>query len=126
MDHLRRQLKRGQVYRRQDLLRWSSSVDRHLAELVKNGTLQKLSGGLYYYPEKTIFGMAPPDETVLVSGFLKDDRFLLTSPNFYNSLGIGTTQLYNTRIVYNHKRSGEFNFGKSKFIFRKKPHFLKS
>ena len=38
---------------------------------------------------------------------------------------VGTTQLYNTRIVYNHKRSGEFTFGNRKFVFRVKPHFPK-
>ena len=126
VDLLKSHLKRGEVYRRQDLMRWSTSVDRHLEELVADGTIQKLSGGMYYYPEKTAFGMAPAKEEVLVKGFLKDDRFLLTSPNLYNSLGLGTTQLYNTRVVYNHKRSGEFTFGNRKFLFRKKPHFPKT
>ncbi len=125
VNYLKRHLQPGQVYRRQNLTRWSTSVDRHLEELVEEGTLQKLSGGLYYYPEKTVFGAVPPKEDVLVQSFLKDNRFLLTTPNLYNSLGVGTTQLYNTRIVYNHKRSGEFTFGNRKFVFRVKPHFPK-
>jgi hypothetical protein len=61
----------------------------------------------------------------LVRSFLKDDRFLLTSPNAYNSLGVGTTQLYNQRTVYNHKRHGEFTLGNRSFSFRIKPHFPK-
>lgn len=125
LDYLKRHLQPGQVYRRQDLARWSTSVDRHLEELIEEGTLQKLAGGLYHYPEKAVFGTVPPKEDVLVQSFLKDNRFLVTTPNLYNSLGVGTTQLYNTRLVYNHKRSGEFTFGNRKFIFRVKPHFPK-
>jgi len=60
-----------------------------------------------------------------VSAFLKDGRFLPASPNAYNSLGVGTTQLYDKTVVYNHKRHGEFKLGGRKFAFRVKPHFPK-
>ncbi len=125
LHELKKHLKKGRVYRRDDLMKWSKSVDRHLEELTAEGTLQKLSQGLYYFPKGSIFGKTPPDEAELVRGFLKDDRFLLTSPNAYNSLGVGTTQLYNQRTVYNHKRHGEFKLGNRKFNFRIKPHFPK-
>jgi hypothetical protein len=125
VDKVKNHLRRGQVYRRSDLINWSKSVDRHLEELVNDGTLQKLSQGLYYYPKESVFGQTPPDEKELVRSFLKDDRFLLTSPNVYNSLGVGTTQLYNERTVYNHKRHGEFKLGNRTFNFRVKPHFPK-
>lgn len=117
VETLKKQLKPGGVYRRADLRRWSNSVDRHLQELVNNGTLEKLSGGLYYVPKQTVFGKAPADENELVRTFLKDNRFLITSPNEYNALGVGTTQLYNTRRVYNRKRHGEFRLGNRKFDF---------
>lgn len=123
LEELKMQLKRGQVYRRDDLSKWSKSVDRHLDALVEEDTLQKLSQGLYYYPKISTFGKTPPEEEILIRSFLKDDRFLLTSPSNFNSLGVGTTQLYNERIVYNHKRHGEFKFGNRKFSFRIKPHF---
>jgi len=123
LDELKKHLKRGKVYRRAELSQWSASVDRHLEGLLAEGTLQKLSQGVYYYPKATPFGTPPPEEEELVRSFLKDDRFLLTSPNAYNSLGVGTTQLYNTRTVYNHKRHGEFELGNRKFDFRVKPHF---
>ncbi len=123
LEELKMHLKRGQVYRRDDLSKWSKSVDRHLDALVKENTLQKLSQGLYYYPKIGTFGKTPPEEEILIRSFLKDDRYLLTSPSSYNSLGVGTTQLYNERIVYNHKRHGEFKFGNQKFSFRIKPHF---
>lgn len=125
VEELKKQLERGKVYRRSDLSKWSKSVDRHLDVLLKEETLQKLSQGLYYFPVETTFGKMPLEEEVLVRSFLKDDRFLLTSPNAYNSLGVGTTQLYNQRIVYNHKRHGEFKLGNKKFSFRVKPHFPK-
>ena len=123
LQELKKQLKRGKVYRRADLSKWSKSVDRHLDELVHDGTLQKLSQGLYYYPELTVFGAVPPEEEVLVRSFLKDRRFLVTSLNAYNTLGVGTTQLYNGKMVYNHKRHGDFNLGGMTFSFRVKPHF---
>jgi hypothetical protein len=123
LNELKRHLKRGKVYRRADLLEWSKSVDRHLELLVKEGTLQKISPGLYYFPENSTFGKVPPDETVLVRSFLKDDRFLFMTPNLYNTLGVGTTQLYNKRIVYNHKRHGKFKLGNRDFEFQVKYHF---
>ncbi len=64
-------------------------------------------------------------DSALVASFLKDDRFLLASPNVYNALGVGTTQLYNKTVVYNHKRHGEFMLGGRTFEFRQKPTFPK-
>ena len=113
----------GAVYRRADLTKWSKAVDRHLQDLQKKGTLVKLSGGLYYYPKKTAFGEVPADDQALVAAFLKDDRFLITTTNAYNALGVGTTQLYNETVVYNHKRHGHFQLGGRAFDFRIKPHF---
>ncbi len=123
LEELKKHLKRGKVYRRDDLAKWSKSVDRHLDALVEEDTLQKLSQGLYYFPKLSAFGKTPPEEEVLIRSFLKDGRFLVTSPSSYNSLGVGTTQLYNERTVYNHKRHGEFKLGNRKFSFRMKPHF---
>jgi hypothetical protein len=111
------------VYRRKNLEQYSSSVDRDLSNLVKEGALRKAARGVYYVPRKTAFGQAPPDDKELVRGFLKDNRFLLTSPNAYNSLGLGTTQLYNQPVVYNHKRHGNFKLGNRTYSFRLKPHF---
>lgn len=105
------------------MAKWSKAVDRHLQQLMEGGSLIKLSGGLYYCPRKSAFGTAPAYDRTLVRAFLKDDRFLLTSANDYNTLGVGTTQLYNTTIVYNHKRHGRFDLGGRVFHFRMKPHF---
>src|SRR5450755_2070280 len=126
LDELKQHLKPGGVYRREDLARFSNAVDRHLKQLVESKVLTKLAGGLYAYPKDTAFGRAPANDDTLVEAFLKDDRFLLASPNAYNSLGVGTTQLYDKTVVYNHKRHGDFLLGGRKFAFRVKPSFPKS
>ncbi len=121
LETLKKQLRPGEVYRRADLEAWSTSVDRHLKQLVREGTLEKLSGGVYYVPEKSVFGKVPADEQELLRTFLKDDRFVVTSPSDYNALGVGTTQLYNERRVYNQKRHGTFKLGNRRFLFVRKP-----
>jgi hypothetical protein len=126
LEQLQKHLKPGRAYRRADLAQWSTSIDRHLKQLVEGGTLKKVSGGLYVYPKETAFGAAPSSDKDVVSAFLKDDTFLLASPNAYNGLGVGTTQLYDKTVVYNHKRHGEFQLGNRKFAFRVKPRFPKS
>lgn len=123
LDQVEKHLYPGAVYRRSDLEKWSNAVDRHLQQLQKKGVLSKLSGGLYYYPKKTAFGEAPPNDQVLVASFLRDNRFLLTTSNAYNSIDVGTTQLYNETVVYNHKRHGRFQLGGRFFDFRMKPYF---
>jgi len=125
LSQFKKHLKPGNVYRRADLEVWSNAVDRHLSMLVKEGTLQKLSPGLYHYPKDSVFGALPPSDEILVRTFLKDDHFLLTSPNDYNRLGVGTTQLYNKQVVYNHKRHGKFRLGGRTFTFYSKHRFPK-
>jgi hypothetical protein len=118
-----RHLRPGRVYRREDLIAWSRSVDRDLQQLVGGGFLEKLAQGLYYAPKQSTFGTMPPVDEEVVSAFLRDSDFLIFSPNAYNSLGVGTTQLYNTTWVYNHKRHGTFRLGNRSYEFRSKPKF---
>lgn len=125
LESLKQHLTEGALYRRHDLLAWSKSVDRHLQELVKEGALKKLRGGLYYKPSKSVFGDVPAETSALVQSFLRDDRFLVTSFNAFNSLGLGTTQLYNHQVVYNYKRRGVFELGGKKVEFRVRPGFPK-
>jgi hypothetical protein len=113
----------GRVYRREDLARLSNAVDRHLHELVSTGMLKKLAQGLYYAPKPSNFGPLPPTDEQVVRGFLRDKDFLVFSPSAYNTVGLGTTQLYNSTLVYNHKRHGVFRLGNRQFDFRVKPRF---
>jgi hypothetical protein len=123
LDELKRHLRPGRIYRRSDLVKWSSSVDRHIKQLVESGKLRKLATGIYYCPKQTAFGASAADDREMVSAFLKDGRFLLTTPNVYNALGVGATQLYNRTVVYNHKRHGVFSLGGRTFDFQKKSAF---
>ena len=68
-------------------------------------------------PEETPFGKALPEETQLLKAFLKDDRFVVYDLNLFNSLGLGLTQLYNKRIVFNRKRHGNFQFNRKHYYF---------
>ena len=121
--HLAGELRAGHVYRREDLARLSNAVDRHLRELVSMGRLLKLAQGLYHVPEKSAFGPLPPSDDQVVRGFLRDKEFLVFSPSSYNVVGLGTTQLYNRTLVYNHKRHGVFRLGNRQYDFRVKPRF---
>jgi hypothetical protein len=120
LEQLKRHLRPGRVYRRENLLPWPRSVDRHLKELTVDGTLRKLRTGLYYCPRKFEFGQASADEHELVKAFLRTDLFVVTSPNVYNQLGLGTTQLYNKRVVYNQKRHGTFRLGNRMVTFERR------
>jgi hypothetical protein len=125
LESVKSHLKPGQVYRRSDLEKWSRSVDRDVAGLVNEGVLVKVSQGLYQFPRRSRFGLLPASTNNLLTSFLKDDDYLVTSPNDYNALGLGTTQLYNFQVVYNHKRHGRFELAGQVFEFHRKPHFPK-
>lgn len=107
----------GQVYRRAELASQSSNIDRHLAQLVEEGLLKKLSHGLYLAPKSTVFGDAPPEINSLICSFLKDDHFVVYGPSQFNALGLGTTQLYNDLVVFNRKRLGSLPSEASPFTF---------
>ena len=125
LENVKTKLKPGQVYRRSDLEKLSRSVDRDVAGLVNEGTLVKVRQGLYQCPQRSRFGALPANTDKLLTSFLKDDDYLVTSPNDYNALGLGTTQLYNYQVVYNHKRHGRFELGGQLFEFQRKPRFPK-
>lgn len=124
-EELRSKLRKGRAYRREDLAQWSTSVDRHLSQLVEEGVLKKLSQGLYYVPKPSAFGPTPPDEDEVVKTYLKGDDFLMVSPNYYNGLGLGATQLYNRKRIYNHKKHEDVKLGNKVYEFRRKPKFPK-
>lgn len=117
LEKLKKHLVPGKTYRRCDLAELSSNVDRHLKSLLAEGSLKKLSRGLYAAPKVTVFGEAPPEEDALLRAFLKDDRFVVYSTSQFNSLGIGSTQLYNTRVVFNRKRTGTMVVGGRNYTF---------
>lgn len=123
LNALKKRLRPGQVYRRKDLAHWSNAIDRHLRLLLDEGRLEKVGPGLYMAPRTTRFGSAPANPDKLVETFLGDDRFLMVAPNAYNSLRVGTTQLYNEPVVYNRKRHGRFMLDGRPYDFRMRTSF---
>jgi hypothetical protein len=111
----------GRAYRRQDLKGFSTAVDRDLKTLVANGEVRKLGSGLYARPRSGAFGPLPPEDREVVRAFLKTDDFRLTSYNDFTLLGLGLTQVYNSYVVYNHKRAGDFKLGRKNYKFRLVP-----
>lgn len=123
LEELKSHLKKGGIYKRDELQKWSKSIDRHLSELTGEGTLKRVGPGLYHFPKKNAFGFEPPADDMLIKKFLDNTNFLITSFNYFNALGLGTTQLYNKQIVYNHLRSGDIKLGNKLFTFKKKSAF---
>jgi hypothetical protein len=111
-------MKPGVPYRRQALSKYSGSVDRDLAYLMKEKKLRKVGPGLYLKPQKSRFGALPPDDHALVSSFLKKG-FLMFSRTDYNKLGLGLTQTYNEVVVYNHERHLNTTLGGRPFSFQR-------
>jgi len=98
----------------------STNIDRHLKQLVEEGSLRKVQQGLYLCPKSSPFGEAPAGEVELLKTFLRSENFLAYSANSFNALGLGTTQLYNVRTVLNQKRHGSFLLdGRSYFFHRR-------
>jgi hypothetical protein len=110
-------LVRGRVYRRDELALYSHSVDRELKKLELEETLKKVGPGLYYYPKESPFGPLPPNEHELLSKFLKSHHLLLLSNNWYNSLGLGLTQLSTKTRVYNTKRYEKLSLAGQQYYF---------
>lgn len=117
-DNLYSHMKAGFVYRREDLLPFSSNLDRDLNILVEANKLKKPATGLYYKPKHSRFGLLPPTDEALVKGFL-NKPFLIYSWNDYNKLGLGLTQLYNKVVVYNSERHEDKRLGNRVFSFKR-------
>src|SRR3989338_3561473 len=118
-------IKQGRVCRRADLNSYSSAIDRDLKQLCQRKDLLKLAPGLYYRPKQSAFGPQAAENRDLVRSFLKDSRFLMTSPNYFNNLGLGLSQLHNHYFVYNYKRHGKIILGSNIFEFKRVNQFPK-
>jgi hypothetical protein len=112
-------MKEGRVYRTRELVGLSSNLARDLEKLVEEKKIIKVASGLYYKSVETSLGKRPAEVEELVRAFLGTNDFLISSLNEYNQLGLGLTQLYNIRIVYNRKRHGKFTLDGRKFYFKR-------
>lgn len=113
------QLRSGQVYRTKDLSKWSKNPTRLASRLVREDKLVPLAHGLYLHPKRGRFGQVPADDGELMRGFLDGDQYIVTGPERWNALGLGTTAVFASPLVYNRKRSGEFKLGDRRFRLRR-------
>lgn len=90
----------GRVYRRQDLLGFTTAIDRDLKNLLDCGEVRKLAWGVYCRSRTA----APPGDEELVRAFLKTRDFRLVTQE--------------GRVVYNRKRAGVFILDGRRFRFR--------
>ena len=110
----------GEVYSWSDLESLSGSLGRDLKQLQEEGYLKRVGPGLYLLPKQSQFGAVPASAEQVVQAFLKTDDFLMLSPNLYNSLGLGLTQLKKQTFVYNKKRHGDLKLGNRTYEFKLK------
>lgn len=113
------QLKPGAVYRTRDLGAWGANSPRLAKRLVRDGVLVPLAHGLFAHPQKSRFGSVPPADDELMRAFLDGGSFVFTGPEKWNALGLGSTAVFATPLVYNTKRSGTFTFGGRSFQLRR-------
>jgi hypothetical protein len=118
-EYARLELREGRVYRTSDLARWSANPARLAQRLVREGTLRRISRGLYYAPIASKFGPAPVSDDVLLRAFLRADRFIISGPPRWNALGLGSTAMFAVTLVHNTQRTGEIVLDGRRFLLRR-------
>ena len=112
-------LEPGKVYRTRDLKPWTGNPTRLAKRLVRDGQLRQMAQGLFYAPQQSRFGLVPPEDTEMLRAFLGSDDFVITGPQKWNVLGLGSTAVYPVTLVYNTKRSGDFHLGGRRYRLRR-------
>ncbi len=109
----------GRIYRTAEFERWTSNPTRAAEQLVALGKLRKLRHGLYYFPLRSKWGPVPPEREEVLRVVLKDTPFVVTGSGRWNALGLGSTAVFATPLVYNSKLSSEQRIGPFRFAFRR-------
>jgi hypothetical protein len=113
------ELEEGRVYRTKELARWTSNPPRLARRLVAQGQLIELARGLYARPYQTRWGAVIPNSVEVMRAFLEGSPFVFTGPGQWNALGLGTTALSRTVLVYNRKRSETLTLGGQTYVLRR-------
>ncbi len=112
-------LEPGRAYRTREFRQWGANPTRLARRLVREGKLREAAHGLFYAPIDSHFGPAPTRDEELLRAFLDGDRFVITGPPLWNSLGLGSTTMFAASVAYNTRRSGEFTMDGRRFLLRR-------
>lgn len=88
-----------------------------LERLCRNGTIAKLSKGIYYRPEKSRFGDCPLSQKDIINSLISDNRGVIVGYTLYNSLSLTTqisknVEIYSSDIDQSTKSIGNINLKK--------------
>ncbi len=78
------------------------SAAKALERLQKNGTIKKVSKGVFYIPRKTIFGELGPDSNGILERYLFEDGKRVayeTGFSLYNRMGLTTQMAFKIKIA---------------------------
>lgn len=78
-----------------------------LERMQKKGTIKKVSKGIFYKPEMTVFGALGPDYDALLNNFLYKDKKrvgYVTGGELYNRLNLTTQNYFRKKIATNRSR----------------------
>lgn len=78
-----------------------------LERMQKNGAIKKLSKGVFYKPEKTVFGELQPDYSEQLRPYLFENGKRIayeTGTSLYNRLGLTTQMAFRIKIASQNKR----------------------
>lgn len=105
-----RQIDFGTVFSIEDLgfpKEWWENVRVKLSRMAAKGSIQKLSKGKYYKPQKSIFGELKPDFYEIAKDLMYDDKNnqigYLTGYSIWNDMGL-TSQVANTIFIGSNRR----------------------
>lgn len=56
-----------------------------------------------------------PDE-VLLEALLDGEPFIISGPQMWNALGLGSTAMFAATLVYNTRRTGEYTLDGRRFL----------
>ena len=109
----------GKVYRTKDLGRYGKNPPRIAKRLVAEGSLRLVARGLFVHPEVSKFGPVPPSKEELMRSYLNGGRYVFSGPEQWNALGLGSTALFTSQLVYNKNRTGHVELGGRHFVLRR-------
>ncbi|MFM7429131.1 MAG: DUF6088 family protein [Flammeovirgaceae bacterium] len=84
-----------------------TTAAKALERLQKEGLIKKVSKGLFYKPEQTVFGELKPDYAELLRPYLFENGKRVayeTGPSLYNRLGLTTQMAFRIKLASRGKR----------------------